>query len=382
MRHMTDQNISCPQCGTSIPLNDALTGKIRSQLKDEIERDSAKKLEQEKIRLWKIAQEEAAKKNDIQMADLKRINDEKEKELEVSRKHELLLRERERALESKVKNAEVEMARKLDEVSRKIQDDARKEAQEEGKMKLAEKEKQLEQLQKALEDAQRKAEQGSMQIQGDAQETNLKQALMAAFPMDTITDVPTGIRGADLVHCVYSSFGQKLGTILWESKNTKAWGNDWIKKLKDDQALAKADIVIIASQVLPDDIEIFGQREGVWITEYKYAIPLVSALRHEIAELSRVKQSLVGKDAKMEMLYNYLSGSEFKNRIESIVLAFKELKDGLECEKRAMERIWNKREKEIERVMKNTVGFRGDLEGILGAQVMPAIESLELTSGE
>lgn len=379
---MTDQLISCPQCGTSIPLNDALTGKIRSQLKDEIERESARKLDVEKVRLWKIAQEEAAKKNDMQMADLKRANEEKEKELESSRRHELELREQQRALESKMKNAEVELARKLDEVSRKIQEDARKEAQEEGKMKLAEKEKQLEQLQRALEEAQRKAEQGSMQVQGDAQETNLKQALMAAFPMDSITDVPTGIRGADLVHTVYSSFGQKQGTILWESKNTKAWSNDWIKKLKDDQALAKADIVIIASQVLPDDIEIFGQREGVWITEYKYALPLVSALRHQIGELSRVKQSLVGKDAKMEMLYNYLSGSEFKNRIESIVLAFTELKEGLDSEKRAMERIWNKREKEIERVMKNTVGFRGDLEGIIGAQVMPAIESLELPAGE
>jgi hypothetical protein len=176
--------------------------------------------------------------------------------------------------------------------------------------------------------------------------------------------------------------GQKQGIILWESKNAKAWKAEWVTKLKDDQTNIKADVVIIATQVLPDGIDTFGFRDGVWITAYKYALPLVAALRYQLSEMNRVKQSFVGKDAKMELLYNYLGGPEFKNRIETIVLAFVSLKSGLDTEKRAMEKIWSKREKEIERVIKNTTGFYGDLEGIMGSAALPSIEALELPTGE
>lgn len=403
---MSDQTIPCPNCGEQIPLTDALTGKIRDQLKGEIEKgviekekllvlkekalaesqknideQVSKKLEAEKIKMWKIAQEEAGKKLDMEMKDLKKSNEEKEKQLDDMRKQELELRQKARELEAKEKNMDLEFNRKLDESTRKISEQARQEADEANKMKLAEKDKQMEQLKKALEEANKKAEQGSMQVQGDAQETDLKQALQSAFTNDAIEDVPTGIRGADLVQTVFSSMAQKQGIILWESKNTKVWNAEWIKKLKDDQGIIKADIVIIATQVLPEGIETFGFRDGVWITAYKYALPLVAALRHQLAELNRVKQSLEGKDAKMELLYNYLSGAEFKNRIETIILAFVSLKSGLDAEKRAMEKIWNRREKEIDRVIKNTTGFYGDMEGIMGAS-LPSIKALELPGGE
>ena len=391
---MADQIISCPKCGTEIPLNDALTSQIKSRFhisvsafaREALEKKGMdemvqKKLDAEKLAMWKKAQEEAGKRAELELNDLKKSNLEKEKVLDEMRKQELGLRQKTRELEEKEKNMQLEMARKMDEERKLLLEQAKKETEESMRMKMLEKDKQMEQMKKALEEANRKADQGSMQVQGDAQETDLKMTLQTAFPSDTIDDVPTGVRGADLIQTVFSSFGQKQGVIVWESKNTKAWNEEWVRKLKDDQSLVKGDIVVLATQVLPEGITGFGLRDGVWITEYKFALPLVSALRHQLIEMNRVKQSLVGKDAKMDLLYNYLSGSEFKNRIETIVMAFISLKSGLDAEKRAMEKIWNRREKEIERVIKNTTGFYGDLEGILGAS-LPAIKALELPTGD
>ncbi|MFA6528071.1 MAG: DUF2130 domain-containing protein [Candidatus Gracilibacteria bacterium] len=397
---MADQTITCPKCKTKIPLTDTLTGEIREQLKVEIEKDVAlrekavaegqksideqvsKKVDAEKAKIMATAKEEASKNNELEMQNLKKADEEKGKELEEMRKKAIESMDKARELETKDKNRELEFAKKMDEATKKIAEQTKIEADDASKKKLLEKDTTIAQMQKALEEAQRKAEQGSMQTQGDAQETDLKLALQSAFTTDTIEDVPTGIRGADLIQTVFSSMAQKQGVILWESKNTKVWNAEWVKKLKDDQINIKADVVIIATQVLPEGIETFGFRDGVWITAYKYALPLVGALRYQLSELSRVKQSVVGKDAKMELLYNYLGGAEFKNRIETIVMAFVSLKGGLDAEKRAMEKIWNKREKEIERVMKNTTGFYGDLEGIMGTMALPSIKALELPSGE
>lgn len=403
---MSEQTISCPKCGHQIPLNDALTGEIREQLKGEIEKDVAekekqvalrekavaegqknideqvsKKLDIEKAKIMATAKEEAAKKIELEMQNLKKADEEKEKELEAMRKQAIASMDKARELETKDKKRELEFAQKMDEATKKIAEQAKVEADDASKKKLLEKDKTIEQMQKALEEAQRRAEQSSMQIQGDAQESDLKSALQSAFTSDAIEDVPTGIKGADLVQTVFSSMGQRQGVILWESKNTKAWKDEWVKKLKDDQVDVKADVVIIATQVLPAGIETFGFRDGVWITAYKYALPLATALRYQLSEMNRVKQSFVGKDAKMELLYNYLGGAEFKNRIETIVMAFMGLKSGLDAEKRAMEKIWSKREKEIDRVVKNTTGFYGDLEGIMGAS-LPSIKALELDTSD
>ncbi|MBI2463518.1 DUF2130 domain-containing protein [Candidatus Peregrinibacteria bacterium] len=404
---MSDQTITCPKCATQIPLNDALTGKIREQYKEEMEKNViekekqlaikektlsearknideqvSKKVDAEKIKIMAAAKEEAGKKIELEMQNLKKADKEKEKQLEEMRKQAIASMDKARELETRDKNRELEYAKKMEEDSKKIKEQAKLEADDASKKKLLEKDTTIAQMQKALEEAKRKAEQGSMQIQGDAQETDLKLALQKAFATDTIEDVPTGIRGADLVQTVFSSMAQKQGIILWESKNTKVWNAEWIKKLKDDQANIKADVVIIATQVLPEGIDTFCFRDGVWITAYKYALPLAAALRYQLSEMSRMKQSFVGKDTKKELLYNYLGGVEFKNRIETIVLAFMSLKSGLDAEKRAMEKIWNRREKEIDRVIKNTAGFYGDLEGIMGASVLPSINALELPSGE
>lgn len=403
---MTEQTITCPKCGTHIPLSDALTENIRHQLKHEVGKELeekekllevkeknlkeslksiddqvSKKLESEKVKMWEIAQKKAVEKFDIELKDLKKANEEKDGILEKMRNQELELRKQQREILEKEKNLKLELERKLDLERKNISEQAKKDASEELHLKMAEKDKQMDQLRRALEDAKRKSDQGSMQIQGDVQEDDLKNMLKSAFPMDVIDDVPTGIKGADLIQTVNSAFGQKVGVIIWESKNTKAWSADWIKKLKGDQAIVKADVCVLVSQTLPEDVKDFKFESGVWICSYKSVMSLVSALRMHLTQLSQVKQSLVGKDEKMEMLYHYLSGSEFKNRMENIVSAFTGMQADLETEKRSMQRIWKKRENEIERVVMSTSGMYGDLQGIVGAS-LPTIKSLELPGGE
>jgi hypothetical protein len=411
---MNTQSIHCPQCGTDIPLTEALSQQITAQLRSEFEvkeherakqalvqqqkldeskkqlehkiasfeesmaEEVAKKLLVEKEALWKEAQKKASEKISLEMDELKLQNDERAKELEEARRNEIELRRRTREIEEKEKNLELEMERKMDEEKEKISVALRRQVEEEGRMKVLEKEKQIEQMRSTIEDLKRKSEQGSMQIQGDVQENDLRDSLRAKFLSDVIEDVATGIRGADIVQTVQTSFGQRIGVILWESKNTKAWSGDWIKKLKDDQGLTKADACILVSKTLPIGIASFGLVDGVWVCEYATALPLAEALRVSLQEVYKVRQATAGKGEKMEALYEYLTGNQFKNRVENIVMAFTSMKSDLDTEKKFFVKNWSKREKEIERVIFNTSGMYGDLEGIAGANVLPTVASLEL----
>ena len=378
---MTKQTISCPKCNHVIQLDEALSTDIKNQLETQFSQDFKKKLDAEKIKMWEIAQKKATEKINTELKDLQETTKEKDKQIQEMREHELEIRKEKRQLDEEKKNLKLEVERKLDQEREKISQQAKKEASEETHLKMAEKDKQMEQLRKSLEDAKRKSEQGSMQIQGDVQEDDLKIILSNAYPSDSVEDVPAGVRGADLVQTVKTPFGQKAGVILWESKNTKAWSDSWIKKLKGDQALVKADVCILVSQSLPDGVKDFKYLNSVWVCSYQSVMSLVSVIRLQLIQISKVKQSLVGKDEKMEVLYNYLSGNEFKNRVENIITAFTSMQGDLETEKRSMQRIWQKREKEIERVITSTSGMYGDLQGIVGAS-LPTINSLELPSGD
>lgn len=346
-----------------------------------VEDQVKKQLEGEKLKLWQAAQEKAREKVDTELKDLEEQFKEKAEKLEEAQKNELELRKKARELEEQQKNLDLELQRKLDEERKKIAEDVRKTEEEQFRLKLLEKDKQVEIMQKTIEDLRRQSQQGSMQIQGDVQENDIKALLTTTFFTDLITDVPTGIKGGDLIHQVQNQLGQKAGVILWESKNTKSWSNDWVTKLKQDQGAAGADICMLVTRVLPDDINGFGIKSGVWVLEPQYIVPLTTTLRMHLLELSKMKNSLVGRDQKMEYLYQYLCGTQFKNRIESIVMAFSELQKDLATEKRAMERIWRKRSQEIERVIENTAGLYGDLQGMVGAG-LPSIQALELPGDE
>jgi hypothetical protein len=309
------------------------------------------------------------------MKDLKSQALEQKKKIQDAQEKELELRKKTRELEAKEKNIELELERKLDTERKKISLQAKEDLSEEFRKKITERDQREAQMRKQIEELKRRSEQGSMQLQGDAQENDLKRILLDNFPFDIIEDVPTGIRGADLIQTVRNEYGQKSGIILWESKNTKNWVNDWTKKLKDDQAEIKAHVSVIATTAMPDDIKVFGIKDGVWVVEYKFALALVQSLRFHLIALNKVENSLEGRDEKMQFLYKYLSGPQFKNRIENIVSAFTSMKDSLDKEKRAMNRIWQNREKELERVIHNTSGLYGDMQGMIA---IPTIQALEL----
>jgi hypothetical protein len=171
--------------------------------------------------------------------------------------------------------------------------------------------------------------------------------------------------------------GAESGVLLWETKNTKAWSAAWIPKLKDDMIEVRASLAILVSVVLPEGIRRFGQLDGIWVSDPLCAVPLAAALREQLLAVGRERTASTGKSEKMEALYQYLAGVEFKQKIEGIVEAFTSMQDQLNRERRAMERHWKQREKEIERVIKNTVGLYGDMQGIIGGQI-PAIPALEL----
>jgi len=412
-----DHTIECHSCGTHIELTDALRKQLTASISKELqkgitereeklkqeratfeeqakkaEEDFKKSLEEEKKKLWVLAQKHAAEKSkeefEVKMKDLEEQNKEKNEKLKKMQEHELELRKKQRELEEKAKESEVALARKLDEEKKKLEakfkeeekkkeEYLRKQVEEEARKKMMEKDQQVLQLKKTIDELKRKSEQGSMQVQGDAQEENLKQAITMAFPMDVLEDVPTGMRGADLVHHVKSNLGVDAGVILWESKNTKAWNKEWIKKLKDDQAASGADLSVLATVTLPEGIRSFGQVDGVWVVGYEYVLPLASLLRQTLLEVSRTKRAMEGQDEKMKMLFEYLSGGQFKSRVENIVSAFTTMKEDLEAEKRAFTKHWARREKQIERVVTNTSGMYGDLEGIVGA-ALPQVEHLEV----
>jgi len=380
---MTQQTFICPECGKDI--SKTLSEKIKGSLRAEFEQEYKKKVQAEKAKMWEIAQEKAEENQAVELKDLKEEVKEKEDKLDQARKAELDLRKQKRELEDQKKNFEIEVEKKLDKEREEIAQKAKQDGLKEGSDLVLQKDKQIQMMQKTIAELKQKSEQGSMQIQGEVQEEDLKKVLQSNFVSDNIEDVPTGIKGADLIQFVRTEFGTKSGVILWESKNTKTWSDSWIKKLKEDQGLAKADVSILVSKILPDGLENFGQTKGVWIASRAFILPLAHIIRRHLIEISGVKQSIKNRGGKIEQLYNYISGAQFKNHIENMVLAFVSMQQDLETEKRSTQRLWSKREKEIERVIGNISGIYGDMQGIVGASSLPQIKSLEmpvLESGE
>jgi hypothetical protein len=398
--------IKCSNCGTEMEITESLSAQIREEIegkysaevkkkedelkkikeeilktKDNFEKEYETKIKEEKVKLWKVAQEKAAEqekaKFEVELKDLQEQNTEKEKALKIAQEKELEFRKKERELIQKEQGLELELQKKLNENTKKLEEEIKKNVMEQEKMKMLEKDKQLDMMRQQIEDLRRKSEQGSMQIQGEVQEEDLKNILLKNFIFDLVQDVPTGVNGADLVHIVKSNSGNEAGVIVWESKNTKAFSSDWLKKLKDDQGKVKADISILVTRTLPDGIDSFGLVDGVWICSYQFIIPLTFVIRQNLLAMNQVKNSLDGRDEKMHLLYDYLSGSQFRTRIENIVSAFSSMKEDLESEKRSMQRIWARREKEIERVVLNTSGLYGDMQGIAGSAIA-TVKSLEL----
>ena len=408
---MAEQVITCPTCGTKIELSEALTGTIRDSLRSEIgaevqkkeqellerqeylakrgkqlsdkERSLQEELEKrlnagkEKLRTeaYKKAQEETLAKTKSLEAEI----EEKTEKLREAQKQELAFRKEQRQLKERQEALELEVERKLDEGRRKIAEEAMEKATEAQRLKMRGKDDLIQSLQKQMEDLQRKIEVGSQERQGEVLEGELQDTLTQAFPFDEFEEIKKGVRGADILQRVRNSIGKDCGTILWESKNTKDFSKGWIDELKKDQQDANADIAVIMSVALPKEIKNFGPYEDIWVTDCQSAIGLCAAFRQTLINVARERMIVKHQDTMKDIIYKYITGREFILRIKAVVNAYKLMQEDLESEKRAINKIWNKREKQISAVLENVTGMYGEIEGLVGGRkALPGIDSLSL----
>jgi hypothetical protein len=373
---MADQSISCPSCGKKIPLTRALRTEIEASVKEEYERQLSNEVE----RARKLAERDAEEKAAHELTALKEELEAQAKDLEQARKTELEMRKRERDLERRQQDLELTVARRLDDERSHIVAETQARAAEQHRLKDAERERQLAEMRRQIEDLRRRAEQGSQQLQGEAGEEEIETMLRATFPCDDIAPVPQGIRGADLHQTVFDSRGGRCGAILWECKNTKNWSDSWIAKLKDDQRTLRADAAILVTASLPKGCTRFAVMDDVLVTDFACAAAVAAMVRSHLLQLAQARSAAVNKDQKLELLYRYLSGIEFRQRVDAIVEAFERMREDLDQERRAAERQWAKRLKQIESVTFNISGMYGDLQGLVPS--LPSIARLELPAVE
>ena len=369
--------IKCTKCGNELEVTQALRQEIESQVLIE----ERKKNKDELDKAVAEAEERAASKKTREF-ELKLKKFEEDSVAEKDRNQKLLTELSEslkeiRELKYEKDRINVEWSKKTVEIEEKATQKAKKEADDEHRLKDLEKDKQNADLKKQVEELKRKIEQGSQQNQGEVLELELEEILKSTFTADLITPVAKGVRGTDLIQEVCDKYGNKCGTILWESKNAR-WSDAWLTKLREDQRSTKAQIAVLVSVDLPKNITTFSFQNGVWITCRDCLIPLAQSLRMNIGQVFHARKASEGKNEKMEVLYNYLTSTDFQHRVEAIVEAFSERQQELEREKRWFASKWAKEEKSIRAIVDNTYGMYGDLQGIVGNEKLPQLESLKM----
>ena len=388
---MADQSISCPSCGKKIPLTRALRAEIEASLKQQFdetlqdrERELRAKYESRLEEDLQRAQADAAKKAEKrvaqELAGLKNQVKDQAKDLEEARRLELSMRKREREFERKQQELELTVAREIDKERTRLVTETQERLAEEHRLKDAEKERQLGDMRRQIEDLKRKAEQGSQQLQGEAGEGELESLLRANFPSDEISAIGQGVRGADVHQVVIDQRGGKIGAILWECKNARNWSDAWIAKLKQDQRSLHADVAVLVTATLPKGCTRFALIEGVLVSDFACAAGLAAVLRANLCQLAQTRRAAISKEESLELLYRYLSGVEFRHRVEAVVEAFTAMRHDLDQERRAAERQWARRSRQIDAVTFNVSGMYGDLQGLVPA--LPPIALLELPEAE
>lgn len=400
--------IKCPKCGEEIDIEDIILSgskavvdkelamqksefekevkkyqddlqKLKEKLEDdknqEIEKLLEKQKKEQKIREEKIKkdiisqQEEAysemekeLQEKSQQLKDLNKLKAEKSR----------LEREKEELKEQISAKAEQEYSLKLAEERQKLQ----KSAEEKYELKIAALEKKLEDQKNLTEEMKKRQEQGSMQLQGEIQELAIEKYLSENFKYDEIQEVGKGDMGADSLQIVNTQQKQNCGTIYYESKRTKTFKEDWIAKFKNDIQEKGADIGVLVTAIYPKGMTRMGFRDGIYICTYEEFKALAFILRENIIKLSEVKSLQENRHEKSAILYNYLTSTEFRFQFETIVNSFVEMQNDLAAEKRAMNKLWKKREKEIMNVIAATTDMYGSIQGISGNAIKP-VSALE-----
>jgi hypothetical protein len=405
--------IACPNCGTQIDVNDILAHQLEEQIQrkyqnelNEARNEYAKKqdlllrekeafeekkrrenelfqerfelkLKEERKNLEEKLKAKLVQEQGEQFADLqKELNEKSEQIKELNRTRaeiEKLKREKAELKEAVEAESQIRLNAQLQEEKEKI----RKTEEERNELRVRELLKQLEDQKKLTEEMKRKQEQGSMQLQGEIQELAIEEWLMASFPLDTIEEIRKGARGGDCIQTVHTRTEQNCGRIYYESKRAKDFQPAWIQKFKADMRDKSCDIGVLVTEVMPSDMQRMGQRDGVWICTYEEFKGLCSVLRETIIQISSTLVAQENKGDKMHLLYDFLTSSTFRMQVEAIVEGFTQMKADLESEKRSMQRIWKQREKQLEKVIVNTIDMYGSVKGIAGNAVQE-VKALEL----
>jgi hypothetical protein len=417
---MSATNIKCPNCAHEFDVQNVLSADVERRIKQQYEQELQQnrslineekkklaeqqaefeekrkkeneifqqKIQQEKQKIEAELQQQLTKsitadyENELQI--LKKNMQDNEEKLKTARQKELEFLKKEQDLQSREQELEISVQKKLLEERNLLSIQIRKEEMEkvqlketEHQMKQRELEKQLDDQRKLIEEMKRKSEQGSMQLQGEAQELMLEELLRDHFPYDSVTEVGKGVEGADCILLVRNHLAQDCGSIIFESKRAKNFNKAWMEKLKSDKRTKNADVAILVTQTYPKDMTCFGERDGVWICAFSEVMALTTALRHTIISVADTRKAEENKGEKMTMLYSFLTGLEFRQQIETIVEGFLSMKNSISRERIQMEKIWKEREKQIEKVLISTSGMYGSIKGIAGASIgnIPLLEA-------
>lgn len=376
--------IKCPHCGKPVEITEALKHQIEEKVLTNINSKHRQEIEFTIKETKEKVKKQLDEKGALETADLKKELEEKTQKVDELRKQELKLREEKRRIEEKEKELELETQRKIDEEKKKIEEKVLKQESEKHRHEDQEKEKIIKDLKKSLDEAQRKAQIGSQQLQGEVLELDLEGILEDNFPDDVIKPVGKGVKGADVRQIVKSPQKRYIcGTILWETKRTKAWTDKWITKLKSDLRAEKANIPVIVTAVMPKEIKTgMGLKDGVWVTSFNLILPLAFLLRKNLLEVTREKVTAKYKDKKADILYQYITGHEFRQQVEALVEVYEEMQIQITKEKAAFEKIWKARQGQVERLLTSTAGVVGSIQGKLG-QTALQVKGLDLLdSGE
>jgi hypothetical protein len=392
------ESITCPKCYAEIPLTEAISHQVEERLRLQFEAAArvvaeehaqalaAKETElqsglaEARAEVEATAVSRAKESVRVQLGDLSAQVEEQATRLAAAEENELVLLKEKRELQQKQQALELEVARQLDEERVKLVVGTTERLEEKHRLEMREKDLTLEQMGKRIEDLRAAAEPKRSGLQGEVLERELEDVLREWFPADAIEPVKAGARGADVLQRVRSPRGLDCGTLLWESKNAKTWSNGWAEKLRSDRQAEKADMAIIVSSVLPDGVQRIGMHDGVWVCDFASATTLATALRLALVEINQARSVDTNRTQTMDALYDYLCGKDFQHRVESIVNAAVTMNHDLDTEKRATEKLWAKRAKQIEHLTRNSAGMYGELQAIVGAALQP-VPILELPSG-
>ncbi len=369
-------SVTCPHCGKPISIDEVYAHQIEEKILAAEREAHAQELIAAKEKGRGEAAQKVAAEFQITIKNLTdSLAEEREGRAKDRKQIEDLLKEM-RKIRQEKEAAGIEMQKKLAIEEEKIRSEAKAQAEESHSLKEKENDKVIQDLKKALSDAQRKAEQGSQQTQGEVLELEIENILRREFPMDLITEVKKGVRGADAIQTVVNRLGKVCGTILWESKNAK-WSQGWIGKLKEDARAAHANLAVLVATDPPGTIKTFGYLDGIWIVARPYLTALATALRFNVISLAHERNIQDGKQGKAEVLYEYITSLDFRSRVEAIVEAFSGMQDEIEREKRWFTTKWSRQEKQLRQVVDHTTGMYGDLQGVIGKS-LPTISTLDL----